>query len=55
MPVGEYGGLPQGMQIVARCWREDPRLDAREAIQQHEGMRTAVTPASSPAEKSLKG
>jgi amidase len=47
VPVGQYEGLPQGVQIVARRWREDLCLDAGEAIQQREGIRAVVDPVSS--------
>jgi amidase len=44
VPVGEHHGIPHGVQIVARRWRDDLCLDAGDEIQKREGMRPVVDP-----------
>jgi amidase len=44
VPVGEHNGLPHGVEIVARRWRDDLCLDAAEEIQKREGVRAVVDP-----------
>lgn len=44
MPVGQYEGQPQGVQLIAHTWREDILLDAGDAIEQREGVRKPINP-----------
>jgi amidase len=44
VPVGEHEGLPHGVQLVARRWRDDLCLDAAAEIQKREGFRPVVDP-----------
>jgi amidase len=44
MPLGMHNGLPTGVQIVSRRFREDNCLDAGEVIEVHEGPRTPIDP-----------
>jgi amidase len=45
VPVGEIGGLRQGVQLVARRWRDDLCFAAGVEIEQREGVREVVDPA----------
>ncbi|HEY7293899.1 MAG TPA: amidase [Dehalococcoidia bacterium] len=44
VPIGEHEGLPLGVQIVSRRYREDLCLDAGEVIEAHEPPRTPIDP-----------
>ena len=44
LPVGEAGGLPQGVQIIGPRYREDLCLDAAEAIEERLGVITPIDP-----------
>ncbi len=44
VPVGMHEGLPLGVQIVSRRYREDLCLDAGEVIEAHEPPRTPIDP-----------
>jgi amidase len=44
MPLGVHEGLPTGVQILSRRFREDVCLDAGEVIESHEGPRTPIDP-----------
>jgi amidase len=44
VPVGEAGGLPQGVQIIGPRYREDLCLDAAEAIEERIGVITPIDP-----------
>jgi amidase len=46
VPVGEAGGLPQGVQIIGPRYREDLCLDAAEAIEERLGVITPIDPRS---------
>jgi amidase len=45
LPVGAYGGLRTGVQIVPSRFREDFALDAGEVIEASEGIVTPIDPA----------
>jgi amidase len=44
VPVGMHEGLPLGVQIVSRRFREDLCLDAGSIIEAHEGPRAPIDP-----------
>jgi amidase len=44
VPVGEGGGLPQGVQLIGPRWREDLCLDAAQAIEDALGTMTPIDP-----------
>jgi amidase len=44
VPVGEAGGLPQGVQVIGPRWREDLCLDAAAAIEAAFGTLTPIDP-----------
>ncbi|MBI5879306.1 MAG: amidase family protein [Chloroflexi bacterium] len=44
MPTGSHDGLPLGVQIVTRRFREDIALAAGEVIEAHEGVRRPIGP-----------
>jgi amidase len=44
VPVGEAGGLPQGVQVIGPRWREDLCLDAAAAIEAALGTLTPIDP-----------
>jgi amidase len=44
VPVGEAGGLPQGVQLIGPRWREDLCLDAAQAIEDALGTMTPIDP-----------
>jgi amidase len=45
VPVGVASGLPQGVQIIGRPYREDLCLDAAEAVEARLGVITPIDPA----------
>jgi amidase len=45
VPVGVASGLPQGVQIIGRPYREDLCLDAAEAVEARLGVLTPIDPA----------
>jgi amidase len=44
LPTAPVDGLPMGVQIVARRYREDLCLDAREIVETHLGPCTPLDP-----------
>jgi amidase len=44
VPVGSHEGLPLGVQVVSRKFREDLCLAAGEVIEAHEGVRVPIDP-----------
>ena len=44
VPVGVANGLPQGVQIIGRAYREDLCLDAAEAVEARLGVLTPIDP-----------
>ncbi|MDE3095147.1 MAG: hypothetical protein KGK07_03995 [Chloroflexota bacterium] len=44
IPVGVADGLPQGVQLIGRAYREDVCLDAAEAVEARVGVFTPVDP-----------
>ncbi|MDT0443867.1 amidase [Streptomyces johnsoniae] len=45
VPAGVADGLPIGVQIIGRAYREDLCLDAAEAVERHVGPLTPIDPA----------
>jgi amidase len=44
VPSGVEGGLPQGVQVISRWYREDLALQAAGAIEQRLGSLTPIDP-----------
>lgn len=45
VPVGQAGGLPQGVQVIGPRWREDLCLDAAQAIEDALGTLAPIDPS----------
>ena len=48
VPVEVIGGLPQGVQLIARRFHEDLLFDAAEAIERAQGVFTPIEPRGGP-------
>lgn len=46
VPTGRADGLPTGVQLIGRPYREDLCLDAAEAVERRLGTLTPVTPGT---------
>ncbi|MGK5632560.1 amidase [Streptomyces sp. URMC 123] len=49
VPTGLAAGMPQGVQLIGRAYREDLCLDAAEVIERHFGVLAPVEPRPAPA------